>query len=203
MDELLGTEEVTKELNAARQMQMGDPISKTTGCTANVVLITPTQYIVANAGDSRSSLCREGKAIDLSLDHKPQSQEEEKRIKNAGGVIYMGRVNGGLNLSRSFGDFDYKSKKELGYHEQMITCKPDIRIFQRHPSDEFIIVGCDGIWERYVDNSQGLIDIIKGHIGSAKPNKKIMEELLDELIAKDTMSGIGCDNMTAILIKIK
>jgi len=41
----------------------------------------------------------------------------------------MGRVNGGLNLTRSFGDFDYKSKKELGYHEQMITCKPDIRVF--------------------------------------------------------------------------
>jgi len=28
----------------------------------------------------------------------------------------MGRVNGGLNLTRSFGDFDYKNKKELGYH---------------------------------------------------------------------------------------
>jgi serine/threonine protein phosphatase PrpC len=30
-----------------------------------------------------------------------------------------------------------------------------------------------------------------------------MEDLLDELLAKDTMSGIGCDNMTAILVKIK
>lgn len=115
----------------------------------------------------------------------------------------MGRVNGGLNLTRSFGDFDYKSKKELGYHEQMITCKPDIRVFQRHFEDEFIIIGCDGIWQRYVDNSQGLIDIIKGHIGSSKANRKIMEELLDQLVAKDTMSGIGCDNMTAILVKIK
>jgi serine/threonine protein phosphatase PrpC len=52
-----------------------DPISKTTGCTANVVLITPKSYIVANAGDSRSSLCRGGKAIDLSTDHKPESEE--------------------------------------------------------------------------------------------------------------------------------
>jgi serine/threonine protein phosphatase PrpC len=30
-----------------------------------------------------------------------------------------------------------------------------------------------------------------------------MEELLDELVAKDTTAGLGCDNMTAILIKIK
>lgn len=127
-------------------MPEGEPISKTTGCTANVVLITPTQYIVANAGDSRSSLCRGGKAIDLSFDHKPQSSVEQERIKNAGGVIYMGRVNGGLNLTRSFGDFDYKQKKELGYHQQMITCKPDIKTLDRHSSDQFIIIGCDGIW---------------------------------------------------------
>lgn len=61
----------------------------------------------------------------------------------------------------------------------MITCKPDIRIFERHPEDEFIIIGCDGIWEKYVDNSQGLINIIKGHIDNSKANRKIMEELLD------------------------
>ena len=39
----------------------------------------------------------------------------------------MGRVNGGLNLTRSFGDFDYKANKEKTYDQQMITCKPDIR----------------------------------------------------------------------------
>ena len=27
----------------------------------------------------------------------------------------MGRVNGGLNLTRSFGDFDYKRNKNLSY----------------------------------------------------------------------------------------
>jgi len=74
MDELLASEEATKELNAVRNMSENEPITKTTGCTANVVLITPTQYFVANAGDSRSSLCRAGKAIDLSLDHKPESE---------------------------------------------------------------------------------------------------------------------------------
>lgn len=127
MDESIQSEEATKILNQQRSVEVSEPISKNTGCTANVVLITPKQYIVANAGDSRSVLCRNGKAVDLSFDHKPESEEEEKRIKKAGGVVYMGRVNGGLNLTRSFGDFDYKKNKELGYEEQMITCKPDIR----------------------------------------------------------------------------
>lgn len=30
-------------------------------------------------------------------------------------MIQMGRVNGGLNLSRSFGDFDYKQNAKLSY----------------------------------------------------------------------------------------
>lgn len=40
------------------------------------MLVTPTKYFVANAGDSRSVLCRDRKAIDLSNDHKPESEEE-------------------------------------------------------------------------------------------------------------------------------
>jgi len=47
----------------------------------------------------------------------------------------MGRVNGGLNLTRSFGDFDYKQNSNLSYQEQMITCKPDIRIVERKEED--------------------------------------------------------------------
>jgi serine/threonine protein phosphatase PrpC len=45
---------------------MDTKISNNTGCTANVLLITQDKLIVANAGDSRSSLCRKAKAIDLS-----------------------------------------------------------------------------------------------------------------------------------------
>ena len=98
-----------------------------TGCTANVVLMTPTKIYCANAGDSRAALCKGGKTVQLSFDHKPESPEEEKRIVKAGGTIQMGRVNGGLNLTRSFGDFDYKRKEGFGYDEQMITCKPDVK----------------------------------------------------------------------------
>jgi hypothetical protein len=39
-------------------------------------------------------------------------------------------------------------------------------------------MGCDGIWERYVDNSQGLIDIVARNTKD-KNQKKITEDLLD------------------------
>jgi serine/threonine protein phosphatase PrpC len=50
----------------------------------------------------------------------------------------------------------------------MITCKPDIKKVERDSKDEFIIVGCDGIWEKYVDNSQGLINIVRNNISIKK-----------------------------------
>jgi serine/threonine protein phosphatase PrpC len=115
----------------------------------------------------------------------------------------MGRVNGGLNLTRSFGDFDYKSNKSLSYFEQMITCKPDIREIKKDASDEFIVVGCDGIWEKYVEYSQGLLDVVREHLKKSKDHKEAMEGLLEQLLAKDTREGIGCDNMTAIIITFK
>lgn len=86
-----------------------------TGCTANVLLITPKKYYVANAGDSRSVLCVGNSAVALSEDHKPDDPEEVSRIQAAGGYIANGRVNGGLNLTRSIGDFSYKKVTSKGY----------------------------------------------------------------------------------------
>ena len=49
-------------------------------------------------------MCRDGKAVEMSFDHKPEDEPEMKRIKNVGGKVTPdGRVNGGLNLSRAIG----------------------------------------------------------------------------------------------------
>jgi serine/threonine protein phosphatase PrpC len=79
------------------------------GCTANVILVEDMKKLyVANAGDSRCVLARGGKAVPLSFDHKPDNDEEKKRIEKAGSQIVEGRVDGNLNLSRSLGDLKYK-----------------------------------------------------------------------------------------------
>ena len=65
--------------------------------------------------------------MDLSVDHKPESEEEKARVEKAGGKITKdGRVNGGLNLSRALGDHQYKQNTELSQEEQMISPMPDI-----------------------------------------------------------------------------
>lgn len=73
-----------------------------------MALITETEIYCANAGDSRCVLSVDGRAIDLSIDHKPDLATEKARIERAGGFVEENRVKGVLNLSRSLGDLEYK-----------------------------------------------------------------------------------------------
>lgn len=73
------------------------------------MLIVGNKMYCANVGDARAILCRNGKAIDLSVDHKAKRPDEQKRITNQGGYIVYGRVLGRLAISRAFGDFDCKN----------------------------------------------------------------------------------------------
>jgi len=49
---------------------------------------------VANAGDSRAVLCKNGVAYPLSIDHKPDLDSEKNRIYKAEGWVTDGRVKG-------------------------------------------------------------------------------------------------------------
>lgn len=56
------------------------PQSSYAGCTATVILVTRTEIICANAGDSRTVLCKGGRAVEMSEDHKPENAGELSRI---------------------------------------------------------------------------------------------------------------------------
>ena len=104
---------------------------------------------VANAGDARCVLAVNGKAIPVSVDHKPNIQSERQRIFKAGSTITPeGRIDGNLNLSRAIGDLKYKKNKNLKPHEYAITACPDVKKIPLTTAIDFAIIGCDGVWEQ-------------------------------------------------------
>ncbi|KAK4791755.1 hypothetical protein SAY86_032168 [Trapa natans] len=101
--------------------EMQSPECESVGSTAVVAIVTPDKIIVANCGDSRAVLCRKGKAIPLSVDHKPDRPDELERIHAAGGsVIYWNgaRLLGVLAMSRAIGDIFLKP---------YVSCEPERR----------------------------------------------------------------------------
>ncbi|KAF4677252.1 hypothetical protein FOL47_002491 [Perkinsus chesapeaki] len=181
------------------------------GCTAVTALLTKTHIIVANAGDSRAILCRGGQAVELSHDHKPNSETERSRIEAAGGYVEeitltsktQYRVNGNLNLSRAIGDHEYKKRDDLKPEQQIICSTPDILMEKLTPADEFFVLACDGVWD--VMSNEDVVKFIRPRIEKGeKKLSEIVEELLDHCIADDPKltEGLGGDNMTCILVKL-
>ena len=91
----------------------------------------------ANVGDARIVLCRNGKALRLSYDHKGSDENEGRRITNAGGLILNNRVNGVLAVTRALGDAYMKDLVTGHPYTTETVIQPDV--------DEFLILACDGV----------------------------------------------------------
>jgi len=180
------------------------------GCTALICCVRPDIIVCANAGDCRAVLCQCGQAVDLSIDHKPTLPEEHTRITRAGGWVDSdGCVNGDLGVARAMGDLEFKLNSELSPELQIISAMPDVKTFPRDPQDEFILVGCDGVWDGI--SSQDAVNFIRERLGDCASWRErivhgtlrlsaIVEELLDRCMSKDKFDNLSDDNMTAILI---
>ncbi|CAN0854398.1 Probable protein phosphatase 2C 24 [Linum grandiflorum] len=121
--------------------EMQTPECDAVGSTATVAVVSPEKIIVANCGDSRAILCRNGKPIPLSTDHKPDRPDELDRIQAAGGrVIYWDgpRVLGVLAMSRAIGD---------NYLKPYVISEPEVTITERASDDDCLIIASDGLWD--------------------------------------------------------
>lgn len=119
-----------------------DPVApETVGSTAVVALICSSHIIVANCGDSRAVLCRGKEPMALSVDHKPNREDEYARIEAAGGKVIQWnghRVFGVLAMSRSIGD---------RYLKPWIIPEPEVMFLPRTKDDECLILASDGLWD--------------------------------------------------------
>ncbi|KAJ5939365.1 Protein phosphatase 2C [Penicillium verhagenii] len=132
----------------------------------------------ANVGDARIVLCRNGKALRLSYDHKGSDENEGRRITNAGGLILNNRVNGVLAVTRALGDI---------YLKELVTGHPYTTETVIQPdADEFIILACDGLWD--VCSDQEAVDLIR-NIQDAQRASKI---LVDHALARFSTDNLSC-----------
>eukprot|EP00298_Acanthocystis_sp_HF-20_P010857 c19089_g2_i1.p1 GENE.c19089_g2_i1~~c19089_g2_i1.p1 ORF type:complete len:291 (-),score=104.28 c19089_g2_i1:96-944(-) len=165
-----------KELKELRMEQQGStvvacyispasPITEGVSSSPNSPLVLYT----ANAGDARAVLCRGGKAIRVSYDHKAKDQYESDRIHKSGGFIAMGRVNGILAVTRSLGDHALK---------EFVVPFPHTSEVPLSYADEFVIIACDGLWD--VVSDQGAVDFVRGVLDGKEMSQKLVQKALDE-----------------------
>ncbi|XP_023642965.1 protein phosphatase 2C 16 [Capsella rubella] len=115
--------------------------SETVGSTAVVALVCSSHIVVSNCGDSRAVLFRGKEAMPLSVDHKPDREDEYARIENAGGKVIQwqgARVFGVLAMSRSIGD---------RYLKPYVIPEPEVTFMPRSREDECLILASDGLWD--------------------------------------------------------
>eukprot|EP01125_Pyxidicula_operculata_P012037 TRINITY_DN3943_c3_g1_i1.p1 TRINITY_DN3943_c3_g1~~TRINITY_DN3943_c3_g1_i1.p1 ORF type:complete len:673 (-),score=135.87 TRINITY_DN3943_c3_g1_i1:54-2072(-) len=91
-------------------------------------------------GNSQKFDCEANKVVRLSYDHKPD--DEDERIRNAGGYVIKSRVDGVLGVARSIGDITVPP----------ITCLPYVATYAIPQVDDvFILMCCDGVWDELSD----------------------------------------------------
>jgi len=132
----------------------------------------------ANVGDARIVLCRAGKALRLSYDHKGSDENEGKRISNAGGLILNNRVNGVLAVTRALGDT---------YMKDLVTGHPYTTETVIQPEvDEFLIIACDGLWD--VCSDQDAVDMVRDVTDPVSASKM----LVDHALARFSTDNLSC-----------
>ncbi|PON82280.1 Protein phosphatase [Trema orientale] len=175
------------------------------GATAVCVWVVGKTVFVANIGDAKAVVARSStsdgvqndpngasplKAIVLTREHKAIYPQERTRIQKAGGIVSSnGRLQGRLEVSRAFGDRQFK---KVG-----VSATPDIHSFDLTERDRFIILGCDGLWGVFgpSDAVEFVQKLLKEGLPVATVSRRLVREAVRERRCKD--------NCTAILIVFK
>ena len=193
-------------------------INDSSGSCGVMAMIQDNKIIIANVGDSRLVLFKNCNVFFATEDHKPNSETEKKRIKNAGGEIYQtftyfplrqnGReieapwrvLPGRLSVSRTFGDIEAKDPK-FGGMGGVVMALPDVTEFVLDDEFNFMVIGCDGIFD--VLSNEEILECIK-IVKKKKKVEEINEDNIHELcgefagmivkgaIAKDSSDNVSC-----------
>lgn len=194
------------------------------GSCAIVILLIDKKIYVANTGDSRGIMSVNDSITVLSNDHKPNNDNEKTRIIEEGGKIYQTQTQaknfnirldgidpeqvllgpyrvfpGRLSVSRSFGDVEAKLPMYNG-NPNILISTPEIKIFDINPNIEWIILGCDGIYDN-LSNEE-----IKTCIDFCFENDLLTKDIHSQtgisvdMILKSSLKRKSMDNITCVML---
>lgn len=195
--------------------------SNNAGSTANVMLWDKYSGVayVANVGDTRTVICRDNTAYDITQDRKATTPEEIARVARNGGFVANGRVNGSLAVSRAFGDKALKNSS--GNNQSALLTRlepttpvvptPEITMYCPENYDTFMIIASDGLWD--VFSSQQAVDWVRekattsGLLGGMAVDLLINEaacqpeiETIAQQLAQEAVAKGSMDNITVMLV---
>ncbi|KAL5099682.1 hypothetical protein RYX36_004009 [Vicia faba] len=165
-------------------------LDNSSGTTALIALVLGRVVLIANAGDSRAVLGKRGRAVELSKDHKPNCTSERLRIEKLGGVIYDGYLNGQLSVARALGDWHIKGSKGS---KSPLSCEPELEEIVLTEEDEFLILGCDGLWD--VMSSQCAVTMVRKELVQHNDPNICAKVLVTEALQRNS-----CDNLTVVVV---
>ena len=184
---------------ATTDAQFLEATNSSAGTTAISALVTPGHVIVANCGDSRAYLWRNGRVLRMSVDHKPDRVDESSRITAAGGWVSHGRVLHTLAVSRAIGDRDFKlhprsAAASLPFKAPLVSAEPELRICRAMEGDE-LLLACDGLWD--VLTPEAAFEYLHTHGGAENPQRAVQQ-----LVTAADEEFHSADNITAIYVRL-
>ncbi|KAI4321214.1 hypothetical protein MLD38_034622 [Melastoma candidum] len=163
-------------------------LGQASGACVASALLKDGQLYVANLGDCRVVLCRNGVAEALTTDHRVDREDERLRVENSGGFVHnrngVWRVHGSLAISRAIGDLHLK---------EYIISEPDIRILLLDLDCRFLIMASDGLWDKV--SEQEAVDVVGREGGD-------MEKGCKNLIELSSSRG-NLDDITVLVINLQ
>ena len=190
----------------------------TSGSCGIILLIKKNKCIIANIGDSRLVMFKNKKVVFSTSDHKPNTYIEKHRIESSGGSVYQttaaipiyqnGKLieipwrvcPGGLSVSRTFGDIESKDER-FGGKKGVVVALPDTSEFVLNDEYNFIVIGCDGIFD--VLSNGEIIECIRIVLKINKNKNKKINELCGDfasMIIKSALAKESFDNVSCIVI---
>ncbi|CAI7853480.1 unnamed protein product [Closterium sp. NIES-54] len=184
-----------------RELEMAHTLASEpmeSGTTALAVLLLGKALYVANAGDCRAVLCRRGKVVELSRDHRPSCQLERERVHLAGGFIVEDYLNDQLAVTRALGDWHLQGMKNRAADGETVVgpliAEPELREAELTEEDEFLVIGCDGLWDAF-RHSHEVVSFARKRLRVHNNPQQCSQELVQEAIRRD--SG---DNVTVVTV---